>query len=144
MQSDNLTPRQLRAAERLFEDEGLTGDLTDDAARAVLHWASEVAVHTSGPVYSDEQADAAFGAIRRAVRQAARQVSDGDGDDVVALAKTALAQLAPELVAPLAPPPTPPTPPPEVHVQRLSPPPAHRRIAALRVRMISLTSHRVM
>ncbi|MBX0329446.1 hypothetical protein K2Z83_17380 [Oscillochloris sp. ZM17-4] len=143
--SDNLTPRQLRAAERFQEDEGLAGSLTDEPASQLVRWACEAAVRAAAPQYSDEQADAMLAAIRQATRQAARQAAAG-GQDVIAVAQAALAMIAPERtevsVAEVAEP-QPPTPNPQPPTPNPQPPTTlRRRIESLRVRLISLIGHR--
>src|SRR5688572_2950427 len=92
-ESDNLTPRQQSAAESIQEDEGLTGDLTDDQARALVRWAGTAAARAAAPGPSDDEAAALVGAVRRAARQAAHQAAPGQ--DIVALAEAALAEAAP-------------------------------------------------
>jgi hypothetical protein len=140
MESDNLTPRQQRAAERILEDEGLTGGLVDEPASHLVRWASEAAVRAAATTFSDEQVNAALAAIRQAARQAARQA--GADQDVVGLAQAALEQASPQLGA--APPPVAEPPAAEPQPSALSPQPSalRRRIESLRVRLISLISHR--
>ncbi len=131
---ENLTPRQLLAAERIQEDEGFAGGLADDAAARVIRWAGEVAVRSAVPEVSDELLEATLSALRQAARQAARQ--SYTGEDVLVLAQAAFAKLAPAL------------PPPPPAAPTLSKPPApivptKRPCVGLAVRQISLTSHRV-
>lgn len=105
--------RQQRASERILEDEGLTGDLTDHQARPLIEWASSLATALAAdPALSDAAVDAAVGAIRRAVLQVASAAPDEhDPERLVALARAALQHIAPDVVrtsdtfqsAPLAP-----------------------------------------
>lgn len=125
--SASLTSRQQRAAERILEDEGLTGELSDGLAEYLIHWASDLAIHAAAPQYTDAQADAYIAAIRQAARRAARQAATGQ--DLIALAQAALTDLAPELQAFVA-----------LERQPLI---VRRRIESLRVRLISLLSHRI-
>jgi hypothetical protein len=73
--ADDLSERQRRAAEAILEDEGLTGDLTDEQARPLLDWASAEAARAAGSASrSDAELSADVARIRRAVREAARDV----------------------------------------------------------------------
>ena len=64
--------RQQRMAERILEDERLRGDLEDDAATALIGWASERAVAAAAdPTHTDAAVEAQVQAIRQAVRAAA-------------------------------------------------------------------------
>ncbi|PDW00520.1 hypothetical protein [Candidatus Chloroploca asiatica] len=94
---EKLTPRQEMAAERLMEDEGLTGDLLDVQAAPLIRWATEAAVKVAVPEASEEEEEAGLRAIAQAVRQVARSAgAEGDPDRLVALAEAALAALRPE------------------------------------------------
>ncbi|WP_129627466.1 hypothetical protein [Candidatus Oscillochloris fontis] len=144
--TENLTPRQLLAAERIQEDEGFAGGLEDAAAVRLIRWAGEVAVQAAVPEVSDDLLDATLSALRQAARQAARQTYTGQ--DVLVLAQAAFAKLAPAL--PTAPPTSAPTLSKPTEIE--SPPPAppssptqapQRLRVSLRVRQISLTTHRV-
>src|SRR3989442_15228241 len=65
--------RQQRMAERILEDENLRGDLEDDAATALIDWASErAAAAAADPARSDAVVEAQVQAIRQAARAAAR------------------------------------------------------------------------
>ena len=62
------------AVERLYEDEALRGDLTDEGAKAVLDWASNALIAAAGQLVGepDEQAQAArMDAAEEAVRRLA-------------------------------------------------------------------------
>lgn len=97
MDEAGLTRRQERAAERMLEDEGLTGGLSDEPARALIAWAQQAALGAAAPPErTDEQVAALLQAIRRAARQAAA-TSPGDPLLLAAAADRALAELAPEL-----------------------------------------------
>src|SRR3954452_20427337 len=64
--------RQQRMAERILEDETLRGDLEDDAATALLNWASEQAASAAAdPARSDTAVEADVQVIRQAARAAA-------------------------------------------------------------------------
>lgn len=97
MTEDATKERQARAAERLLEDEGLTGDLTDDQAKPLLEWASaEAARAAADPAKTEEELDEALRAIRRAVLKAAQEGASEDGERLVARAEEALAPAPPE------------------------------------------------
>lgn len=91
--------RQQQAAERIMEDAGLTGDLTDDQARPLIDWATNQASRIAGDAArSDAEVDVAIGAIRRAILQVAGvATADHTGGQLVALAQQTLFQLAPDL-----------------------------------------------
>ncbi|MBP1467391.1 hypothetical protein EYB53_016885 [Candidatus Chloroploca sp. M-50] len=94
---EKLTPRQEMAAERLMEDEGLTGDLLDEQAAPLIRWATEAAVKVAAPEVSEEEEEAGLRAIAQAVRQVARSAgAERDPARLVALAEAALAALRPE------------------------------------------------
>src|SRR6478672_3401571 len=64
--------RQQRMAERILEDENLRGDLEDDAATALIDWASkQAAAAAADPAASDAAVEAQVQAIRQAARAAA-------------------------------------------------------------------------
>ena len=64
--------RQQRMAERILEDENLRGDLEDDAATALVDWASQrAAAAAADPARSDAAVEAQVQAIRQAARAAA-------------------------------------------------------------------------
>ena len=64
--------RQQRMAERILEDENLRGDLEDDAASALVDWASAQAAAAAGdPTRTDAIVEAQVQAIRQAARAAA-------------------------------------------------------------------------
>jgi hypothetical protein len=86
--------RQQRLIERVQEDERLRGDLTDDAATALVEWASQrVAAAAADPARPDTDVEAEVQAIRTAARAAAR-AGEADSQRVVALAEAALARQA--------------------------------------------------
>ena len=93
-----LTERQQLAAERILEDEGLTGDLTDAQASALLEWASAEAAHIAADMaISDAEVEAAVTAIRRAVSQVATSAAaEIEPERLVILAQKALRQLPQE------------------------------------------------
>jgi hypothetical protein len=102
--SNTLSERAQQAAERLLEDEGLTGDLTDDQAQPLIAWASAAAARAADPAFSDEQLAASLAAIRKAVRQVARAAeNEADPARLRASAEAALAALAPPADAQAAP-----------------------------------------
>src|SRR5690606_12488157 len=73
-------------------DERLRGDLEDNAAIALLKWASQcVATAAADPNRPDEEVEAEVQAIRSAARQAARS-GESEPQRVVALAAEALAK----------------------------------------------------
>jgi hypothetical protein len=94
--AEDLSERQRRAAEELLEDEGLTGDLTDEQARPLLDWASaEAARAAKDPSRSDEDLSADVARIRRAVREAARDAEAAPAE-LVARAAALAAPPAPK------------------------------------------------
>jgi hypothetical protein len=128
--------------ERVQEDERLRGDLTDEAATALVEWASQrVAAAAADPARPDADVEAEVLAIRAAARSAARG-GEVDPQRVIALADAALAQpaagpaqpapTAPEAAASATPPPTPePTQPPPTAARAGTPPPTteHAQLA---------------
>jgi hypothetical protein len=99
-----IEKRQRQAAERLLENENLTGDLEDDAADPLINWgvdwAKKAAETTAGQ--DDDQAEQALADQNRAVRQVMRQVSQmvvnsPDLDDETA--RQALAQISNQAAA---------------------------------------------
>jgi hypothetical protein len=88
--------RQQRMAERILEDENLRGDLEDDAATALVDWASaRAAAAAADPARSDAAVEAQVLAIRQAARAAARS-----GETVPQrLIALAIAKLAPSNAA---------------------------------------------
>lgn len=112
--------RQQRAVERIVEDEGLTGDLTDDQARPLIDWASARVAQVAGdPAQSDADVAAWVTAVRQAVLHVASTASDEyDPQRLLALAEQALAQSG--VVQPV-PPPTTETPPDTTAVEPQSP-----------------------
>jgi hypothetical protein len=84
--------RQQRMVERVQEDERLRGELPDDAATALVEWASRrVAAAAADPARSDAEVEAEVQAIRAAARAAAR-AGEEEPQRVVARANAALAQ----------------------------------------------------
>src|SRR6476659_8687751 len=94
--------RQQRMAERILEDENLRGDLEDDAATALVDWASQrAAAAAADPNRSDAVVEAQVQAIRAAARAAAHS-GETAPQRLIALAA---ARLAPSHdVADVAPP----------------------------------------
>jgi hypothetical protein len=101
--------------ERVQEDERLRGDLPDDAATALVEWASErVAAAAADLTRPDAQVEAEVQAIRAAARAAAR-AGETDPQRLLAQAETELAQriataAQPAVAAPVAEQPAPPSP----------------------------------
>jgi hypothetical protein len=86
--------RQQRLIERVQEDERLRGDLTDDAATALVEWASRrVATAAADPARPDADVEADVQAIRAAARAAAR-AGEADPPRVVAIAEATLTKQA--------------------------------------------------
>lgn len=84
--------RQQRMIERLQEDEHLHGDLTDEAFKALLDWATaKVHAATDDVARPDAEVEADVQAIRSAARKAARS-GESQSQQLVALAETALGQ----------------------------------------------------
>jgi hypothetical protein len=84
--------RQQRMIERVQEDERLRGDLPDDAATALVEWASQrVATAAAEPTRPDAEVEGEVQAIRAAARAAAR-TGETDSQRLLALAETELAQ----------------------------------------------------
>jgi hypothetical protein len=93
--------RQQRMIERLQEDERLRGDLSGDAAQALVAWASEkVCQATEDPSRPDAEVEAEVQAIRSAARLVARS-GENDARTVIAQANAALTQPASAPTAPL-------------------------------------------
>ena len=89
--SDGLTLAQ-GAVERLYEDEALRRDLTDDGTKAVLDWATSALTAAGERIAreSDEQAQAtamegAEEAVRRVLRTLLRAARRHRREDVAAL-----------------------------------------------------------
>ena len=84
--------REQRMAERILEDESLRGDLEEDAATALVDWASaQAAAAAADPDRTDAAVEAQVQAIRQAARAAARS-GETEPQRLIALAT---AQLAP-------------------------------------------------
>jgi hypothetical protein len=99
-QRSALTPRQERAAERIYEDESLTASLSDDPARALVAWAvAQVVAAAARPDLDDARLSAYGKAVRSAVRSAAR-AGQRSQHALVARAEEELARL---IGPPLAP-----------------------------------------
>jgi hypothetical protein len=97
--------RQQRMIERVQEDERLRGDLPDDAATALVEWASQrVATAAAEPSRPDAEVEAEVQAIRAAARAAAR-AGETDPQRLLALAETELAQSTGQAARPTATPP---------------------------------------
>jgi hypothetical protein len=83
--------RQQRMAERILEDENLRGDLEDDAATALVDWASKRAADAAAdPARTDAVVEAQVQAIRQAARAAARS-GETEPQRLIALAAAKLA-----------------------------------------------------
>jgi hypothetical protein len=97
--------RQQRMIERVQEDERLHGDLPDDAATALVEWASKhVAAAAADPARPDAEVEGEVQTIRAAARAAAR-AGEANPQRLLALAEIELAQRA-GAAAPAAPAPT--------------------------------------
>jgi len=104
--TESYSERQIRASERILEDESLTEDLSDGPAQALITWASREAAQLAGDESrSDEELSNALKALRKAVRKVASSGED-DPDVLIAQAKQALtaalgdtAQTAPQAAA---------------------------------------------
>jgi predicted HD phosphohydrolase len=89
-ETEELTPRQELAVERIMADESLTGELTDAPAKALIRWATaKVAAAAGDNALSDEQVSAYGKAVRTAVRAAIAAGHD-DPAQLVASAEAAL------------------------------------------------------
>ena len=85
------TDRQQRMAERILEDERLRGNLEDDAATALVDWASQrAAAAAADPARPDEDVEAQVEAIRKAARAAALS-GETEPRRLIALAEARLA-----------------------------------------------------
>ena len=84
--------RQQRMAERILEDENLRGDLEDDAATALVDWASK---HAAAAAADPARTDAAVEAQVQAIRQAARAAALSGETEPQRLIALAAARLAP-------------------------------------------------
>jgi hypothetical protein len=97
--------RQQRMLERVQEDERLRGDLPDDAATALVEWASQrVATAAAEPTRPDAEVEAEVQAIRAAARAAAR-VGETNPQRLLAIAETELAQGTAQAARPTTAPP---------------------------------------
>ena len=97
--------RQQRMLERVQEDERLRGDLPDDAATALVEWASQrVATAAANPARPDAEVEAEVQAIRAAARAAAR-AGETDPQRLLAIAETQLAQGTAQAARPTTAPP---------------------------------------
>jgi hypothetical protein len=84
--------RQQRMVERIQEDERLPGDLPDDAATALVEWASRrAAAAAADPQRPDAAVEAEVQMIRAAARAAAR-AGEQDVPRLLALAEAELTQ----------------------------------------------------
>jgi hypothetical protein len=82
--------RQQRMAERILEDERLRGDLEDDAASALVDWASKRAVDAAAdPARPDDVVEAQVQQIRQAARAAALS-GESDPRRLIAVAESKL------------------------------------------------------
>src|SRR5215207_10487176 len=83
--------RQQRMAERILEDESLRGDLEDDAATALVDWASQrAATAAADPARPDAEVEAQVQLIRQAARAAACS-GETEPRRLIALAEASLA-----------------------------------------------------
>src|SRR3954449_10609332 len=83
--------RQQRMAERILEDESLRGDLEDDAATALVNWASaQAAAAAADPDRADAVVEAQVQAIRKAAHAAALS-GETEPKRLIALAAAGLA-----------------------------------------------------
>src|SRR5262245_42926161 len=96
--------RQQRMVERVQEDERLRGDLPDDAATALVEWASKhVAAAAADPARPDAEVEAKVQAIRTAARAVAR-TGETDPQRLIALADAEQAQRTASAAPSVAPP----------------------------------------
>jgi hypothetical protein len=79
-------------AERILEDENLRGELEDDAATALVNWASE---HAAAAAADPARTDAAVEAQVQSIRQAARAAALSGETEPQRLIALATARLAP-------------------------------------------------
>lgn len=102
-------PRRQRAAERVLENEALTADLDDDAAKVLLDWGLALADRAAHETATAPEADAALderlAAVRRLLRRVGRWAAnpeEGGADDAAwaALAGLATAAYGHPLAAP--------------------------------------------
>ena len=92
--------RQQRIVERILEDEQLRGDLEDEAATALITWASErAAAAAADPKRPDAAVEAEVQAVRAAARTAARS-GERDPKQLIAQAEALLAQSKKQMSAP--------------------------------------------
>jgi hypothetical protein len=73
-----------RAVERLLEDETLTADLIDEAAKALLDWglarANAIAQQKVGEILSPNEFDARISQLRRTMKCISKQASESPPD----------------------------------------------------------------
>lgn len=94
-ETDPTARRRQLVAERLLEDEGLTGALNDAQATPLLQWACAQAGEVAADATrNDDEVDAAVSAIRAAVRKAAA-LATSDPAQIVTLAAQAMGQAVP-------------------------------------------------
>src|SRR5215213_10857729 len=83
--------REQRMTERILEDESLRGDLEDDAASALIDWASaQAAAAAADPDRTDAAVEVQVQAIRKAARAAALS-GETEPKRLIALAAAGLA-----------------------------------------------------
>lgn len=88
--TESYSERQIRASERILEDESLTEDLSDGPAQALITWASQEAARLAGnESRSDEELSSDLKALRKAVRTAASS-GEYDAEVLIAQAKKSL------------------------------------------------------
>lgn len=94
MLDEHMRARQQHASDYLLEDEGLTGELTDNQARPLLDWATlQASTLAADPRYSDEEVTSLLKAIRRAIRHVVSTAADEfDTAKLVALAEQKLGE----------------------------------------------------
>jgi hypothetical protein len=87
-----------RAAERLLEDESLTADLIDEAAKLLLDWglAQAEAVAQQAEDLSIEGFDTRLADLRRALKRISKQVGEAASEAQAEQMRALLAEITPE------------------------------------------------
>lgn len=82
-----------KAIQRLYENEGLRGELTDDEAQILLEWGEAQTAEIAGRGLSDELFDAEFGNLSRLIGRINQFIGKREGMTAEAQ-QAALAELA--------------------------------------------------
>ena len=86
-----------RSVERLSEDETLTADLIDEAAKALLDWglarANAVAQQEAGEILSPDEFDAQISQLRRTMKRISKQASESLPDTQTQQVQELLAEI---------------------------------------------------